>query len=84
MQLPVRDGDTATDYINASWVDAYQHPNGYIASQGPVPNSFVDFWSMVWEFKICSIVMVTHEVEKGRMKVSPRLVRWFACHSAHR
>eukprot|EP00045_Choanoeca_perplexa_P008109 m.74336 g.74336 ORF g.74336 m.74336 type:complete len:700 (+) comp14355_c0_seq1:179-2278(+) len=68
VKLPIRDSDPSTDYINASWVDGYRHTNGYIASQGPVPNSFVDFWSMVWEFKVCSIVMVTHEVEKGRMK----------------
>ncbi|EDQ89670.1 uncharacterized protein MONBRDRAFT_8034 [Monosiga brevicollis MX1] len=60
--------DPSTDYINASWVDAYKQPNGYIASQGPVPNSFLDFWRMVWEQNACTIVMVTHEVEKGRIK----------------
>eukprot|EP00730_Choanoeca_flexa_P015723 TRINITY_DN7284_c0_g1_i1.p1 TRINITY_DN7284_c0_g1~~TRINITY_DN7284_c0_g1_i1.p1 ORF type:complete len:715 (+),score=210.31 TRINITY_DN7284_c0_g1_i1:53-2197(+) len=68
VKLPLRDDDPFSDYINASWVDGYGKPNGYIASQGPVPNSFVDFWRMAWEFKISSIVMVTHEVEKGRMK----------------
>ena len=44
---PTSDGPH-TDYINASFVDSYNQSNGYIATQGPVPNSFVDFWRMVW------------------------------------
>ncbi|EGD72413.1 tyrosine phosphatase [Salpingoeca rosetta] len=68
VKLPVVDGNPYTDYINASFVDAYKQPNGYIATQGPVPNSFVDFWRMIWDQRVCTIVMVTHEVEGGRMK----------------
>ena len=50
--LPAVDGEPGSDYINASWVDAYGVPNGYIAAQGPVPNSFVDFWRMVWHYEV--------------------------------
>jgi protein tyrosine phosphatase len=50
--LPLAGGDPYSDYINASWVDGYKKHNGYIASQGPVPNSFIDFWRMVWEAKV--------------------------------
>ena len=52
--LPVVDGDPYTDYINANWIAGYKSPRGYIATQGPVPNSFIDFWRMVWEFKVIS------------------------------
>eukprot|EP00049_Salpingoeca_infusionum_P018772 m.358718 g.358718 ORF g.358718 m.358718 type:complete len:752 (+) comp18254_c0_seq1:637-2892(+) len=68
VKLPIVGDDPHSDYINASYVDGYKHTNGYIASQGPVPNSFIDFWRMVWHFKSTRIVMVTHEIEKGRMK----------------
>lgn len=60
--------DTSSDYINASFIPGYKRPNAFIATQGPVPNSFIDFWRMIWEYSINTIVMVTHEVERGRMK----------------
>eukprot|EP00035_Acanthoeca_spectabilis_P002767 m.89428 g.89428 ORF g.89428 m.89428 type:complete len:944 (-) comp11742_c0_seq1:45-2876(-) len=60
--------DPDTDYINANWIDGFKAKQAYIATQGPVPNSFTSFWRMVWEHDSEIIVMVTHEVEKGRMK----------------
>lgn len=66
--LPVINNDPSTDYINANWVPGYKSERQYIASQGPVPDSFVSFWRMVWLTKTETIVMVTHEVEGGRMK----------------
>jgi protein tyrosine phosphatase len=35
----------------------------YIASQGPIPQCFMDFWLMVWQQKCPLIVMLTKEVE---------------------
>lgn len=42
------------DYINASFVDGRR----YIATQAPVPRSFVDFWQMVVEQRVPVIVML--------------------------
>ena len=57
-----------SDYINANWIPGANGPRSYVASQGPVPLSFNDFWSMIWQNNIETIVMTTREVEGGKMK----------------
>uniref|UniRef100_A0A023FI87 Protein tyrosine phosphatase ptpmeg n=4 Tax=Amblyomma TaxID=6942 RepID=A0A023FI87_AMBCJ len=42
--------------------------NRYIATQGPLPNTTVDFWEMVWEQQCTLVVMLTTLVERGRIK----------------
>jgi protein tyrosine phosphatase len=56
------------DYINANFVDGWRRPGAYIATQGPVPESFPHFWQMIWEQNCSTIVMVTKEIEMGRLK----------------
>uniref|UniRef100_S4RBZ9 protein-tyrosine-phosphatase n=1 Tax=Petromyzon marinus TaxID=7757 RepID=S4RBZ9_PETMA len=60
--------DEKMDYINASFMDGYKQHNAYIATQGPIPQTFVDFWRMVWEQRVQVIVMTTRVVERGRVK----------------
>jgi protein tyrosine phosphatase len=57
-----------TDYINANYIHGHGRANMYIASQGPVPDSQAAFWQMLWEQNVQMIVMVTGEVEGGKLK----------------
>uniref|UniRef100_A0A4W4EVD9 Tyrosine-protein phosphatase non-receptor type 9 n=1 Tax=Electrophorus electricus TaxID=8005 RepID=A0A4W4EVD9_ELEEL len=57
-----------SDYINASFMDGYKMTKAYIATQGPLPKTFADFWRMVWEQMVLIIVMTTRVMERGRVK----------------
>uniref|UniRef100_W5KZ32 protein-tyrosine-phosphatase n=1 Tax=Astyanax mexicanus TaxID=7994 RepID=W5KZ32_ASTMX len=62
------DGIMGSDYINANYIDGYRKQNAYIATQGPLPETFGDFWRMVWEQRAASVVMMTKLEEKSRIK----------------
>uniref|UniRef100_A0A8C1XW70 protein-tyrosine-phosphatase n=1 Tax=Cyprinus carpio TaxID=7962 RepID=A0A8C1XW70_CYPCA len=66
--LAPTDGIMGSDYINANYIDGYRKQNAYIATQGPLPETFGDFWRMVWEQRAASVVMMTKLEEKSRIK----------------
>ncbi|KAI1179517.1 hypothetical protein F4777DRAFT_434067 [Nemania sp. FL0916] len=64
-------GPGACDYINASYIQASRSHKRYIAAQGPLPATFEDFWSVVWDQDVRVIVMLTAEQEGGQLKCHP-------------
>jgi len=55
-------------------VDGYRRSGAYIATQGPLPETFADFWRMVWEQRTSAIVMMTRLEERNRVSVLHALV----------
>ncbi|XP_032355121.1 protein tyrosine phosphatase receptor type Db isoform X28 [Etheostoma spectabile] len=62
------EGVPGSDYINANYIDGYRRQNAYIATQGSLPETFGEFWRMVWEQHTANIVMMTKLEEKSRVK----------------
>uniref|UniRef100_A0AAY4CNU7 Tyrosine-protein phosphatase n=1 Tax=Denticeps clupeoides TaxID=299321 RepID=A0AAY4CNU7_9TELE len=60
------------DYINANYINMEVPASGllnrYIACQGPLPNTCSHFWQMTWEQGSTMVVMLTTQVERGRVK----------------
>ncbi|NXK56754.1 PTPRJ phosphatase, partial [Chauna torquata] len=68
-RVKLSDLNSATDdYINANYMPGYISKKAFIAAQGPLPNTIEDFWRMIWEKDIYSIVMLTKCVEQARTK----------------
>ncbi|KAK5926599.1 hypothetical protein CgunFtcFv8_022157 [Champsocephalus gunnari] len=61
------EGVPGSDYINANYIDGYRRQNAYIATQGSLPETFGDFWRLVWEQHTANIIMMTKLEEKSRM-----------------
>ncbi len=59
------------DYVNASNLSASRSNKKYIATQGPLPATFEDFWSVVWDQDVRVIVMLTATTEGGQLKCHP-------------
>ena len=57
-----------SDYINANWIPGPEGDKSFIATQGPVPDAYFSFWQMVWETNSNVIVMLTNEIEGGKLK----------------
>ncbi|KAG7163473.1 Tyrosine-protein phosphatase Lar-like 2 [Homarus americanus] len=66
--LQTVEGVPGSDYINANFCDGYRKQNAYIATQGPLPETFGDLWRMLWEQRSCTIVMMTKLEERTRIK----------------
>ncbi|KAF8680261.1 Protein tyrosine phosphatase, catalytic domain [Rhizoctonia solani] len=60
--------DDGSDYVNASYIRPRGTNLRYIATQGPMPATYTDFWTMVWEQHVHVIVMLTRQVEGNQLK----------------
>ncbi|XP_035250933.1 receptor-type tyrosine-protein phosphatase eta-like isoform X12 [Anguilla anguilla] len=61
-------GSPYDDYINASYVPGYNCKKEFIAAQGPLPGTVDEFWRMLWEKNVRTLVMLTRCNEQGRVK----------------
>eukprot|EP00918_Siedleckia_nematoides_P000141 GHVU01000288.1.p1 GENE.GHVU01000288.1~~GHVU01000288.1.p1 ORF type:complete len:284 (+),score=34.97 GHVU01000288.1:1057-1908(+) len=69
VHLPEEDSDQLSEYINANYIRGYGgEPTTYIATQGPMAHTLVDFWRMVWHEQVPAIVMITKLKEKNKIK----------------
>ncbi|KAJ0662319.1 putative protein-tyrosine-phosphatase [Helianthus annuus] len=70
---PCKDHRPSTmGYINASFITAEANPSEnvsrFIATQGPLPETFEDFWEMVLQNRCPAIVMLTKLVDHSRIQ----------------
>ncbi|XP_021568339.1 tyrosine-protein phosphatase non-receptor type 18 [Carlito syrichta] len=56
------------DYINGNFIRGADGSQAYIATQGPLPHTLLDFWRLVWEFRVKVILMACQETENGRKR----------------
>ncbi|XP_058857352.1 receptor-type tyrosine-protein phosphatase delta isoform X20 [Acipenser ruthenus] len=66
--LSAIEGIPGSDYVNSNYIDGYRKQNAYIATQGPLPETFGDFWRMIWEQRSANVVMMTKLEERSRVK----------------
>uniref|UniRef100_A0A8W8MNB7 protein-tyrosine-phosphatase n=1 Tax=Magallana gigas TaxID=29159 RepID=A0A8W8MNB7_MAGGI len=57
-----------SDDINANYIEGANRQKEYIATQGPKSNTLGDFWRMIWQENVSSVVMVTTLVEGEKVK----------------
>ena len=69
------------DVIFSPYIQGYGHTNVYIAAQGPMPNTIGDFWRMIWEHRLSTIVMLTKVTEGGKVwhVINTEFLYFFLC-----
>jgi len=70
VKLKIVNDEEGSDYINANYISGLipGSEKAYVATQGPLQSTFPEFWRMVWEIGSVVVVMLTKEVENGRLK----------------
>ncbi|KAM7003473.1 receptor-type tyrosine-protein phosphatase eta-like [Tautogolabrus adspersus] len=68
VKLSIIHGSPFDDYINANYTPGYNSSKEFIAAQGPLPHTVNEFWRMIWEKNVQTLVMLTRCNEQGRVK----------------
>ncbi|XP_050929430.1 receptor-type tyrosine-protein phosphatase eta isoform X11 [Lates calcarifer] len=68
VKLSIIHGSPYDDYINANYMPGYNSRKEFIAAQGPLPTTVSEFWRMIWEKNVQTLVMLTRCNEQGRVK----------------
>lgn len=54
----------------------YNSRKEFIAAQGPLPTTVKDFWRMIWEKNVQTLVMLTRCNEQGRVSSNSNTTSW--------
>ncbi|CAM5118950.1 unnamed protein product [Natator depressus] len=68
VELSLITSDKDSHYINANFIKGVYGPRAYIATQGPLSTTVLDFWRMIWEYEVLIVVMACMEFEMGKKK----------------
>ncbi|KAL1772581.1 hypothetical protein HispidOSU_025365 [Sigmodon hispidus] len=68
VELSLTTSSEDSSYINANFIKGVYGPRAYIATQGPLSTTVLDFWRMIWEYHVLVIVMACMEFEMGKKK----------------
>ena len=47
------------------YLQGYKTPKQFIATQGPLPQTLVDFWRLIWQEKVECVVILLKELMEG-------------------
>ena len=53
--------------LSSPTLQGYKQRRAYIATQGPLSETVVDMWRMIWENDCCCIIMLCMTVENGQV-----------------
>nr|KAG5702173.1 hypothetical protein BaRGS_033885 [Batillaria attramentaria] len=56
--MTTEQGENATDFINAVYVDGYHQENTFLVTQWPKRQTVNDLWRLLFDFKITSLVVL--------------------------
>ncbi|XP_061180791.1 receptor-type tyrosine-protein phosphatase mu-like [Saccostrea echinata] len=57
-----------SDYINANYIENLDEKREFIACQGPLKNTLVDHWRMIWQEHVDYVIMLTNLTEGPKVK----------------
>eukprot|EP00057_Strongylocentrotus_purpuratus_P017913 XP_011672387.1 PREDICTED: receptor-type tyrosine-protein phosphatase T isoform X2 [Strongylocentrotus purpuratus] len=58
--------ENGTNYINASFLPGYTKKDMFLGTQTPLPNTVGDFWRLVFDYKISTIIMLNGLASKDQ------------------
>lgn len=80
--LTPKPGMDGTDYINATWLFGFRRLRDFIISQHPLSNTIKDFWQMIMDHQVQTIVClstVDDVVSRRRLSDSHQFYNTFIC-----